>query len=64
MLAELRALGVQRAEAYIAPSHLASEVVATRLGLRPTGERDADGEQLWASANWPDSEQRADVLQP
>jgi len=60
MLGELRALEVQRVEAYIAPGHLASEVVATRLGLRPTGQRDADGEQLWASADWPDSEQRAD----
>jgi RimJ/RimL family protein N-acetyltransferase len=60
MLGELRALGVRRVEAYIAPGHVASEVVAARLGLRPTGERDADGEQLWASADRPDGDQRAD----
>lgn len=35
--------------AHIAPGHAASEAVAVRLGLAPTGEVDSEGEQLWSS---------------
>lgn len=47
MLAELAARGVTRVEARIAPGHRPSEAVAGHLGLRPTGDHDEDGEQLW-----------------
>ena len=50
MLAELAARGVTRVEAWIAPGHRPSELVAQRLGLVPTGRLDGDGEQLWTSA--------------
>lgn len=49
MLDLLRARGVTAIEAYVRPGHTASETVASRVGLRPTGELDADGEQRWAS---------------
>ena len=49
MLAELAARGVTRIEAWISPGHRPSELVAERLGLRPTGELDEDGEQRWTS---------------
>jgi RimJ/RimL family protein N-acetyltransferase len=47
LIALLRARGVTRIEAYIAPGHAASERVAARAGLTATGRFDADGEQLW-----------------
>jgi len=49
MLAELAARGVTRVEAWIAPGHRPSELVAERLGLAPTGRLDDDGERLWSS---------------
>ena len=38
--------GVRDVMAHIHPAHRASEIVATRAGLRPTDE-DADGERVW-----------------
>ena len=49
LLAELAGRGVTGLEAWIAPGHRASEAVAGRIGLRPTGELDEDGEQRWTS---------------
>jgi RimJ/RimL family protein N-acetyltransferase len=45
----LRADGVTELQAHVAPGHAASEAVARRVGLRPTGRLDSDGEQLWRS---------------
>ncbi|HSJ33885.1 MAG TPA: GNAT family N-acetyltransferase [Acidimicrobiia bacterium] len=45
----LRDQGVVRLTAHIHPEHQASMAVATRLGLRPTDEFDAEGEQKWTS---------------
>ena len=39
--------GVARFSAQIHPDNGASRAVATRLGLRPTGQSDADGEMIW-----------------
>jgi RimJ/RimL family protein N-acetyltransferase len=47
MLALLRARGVERIEASIAPGHTPSERVAARVGLVGSGALDAAGEQLW-----------------
>lgn len=49
MLDLLRARQVTAVEAYVLPGHTASETVAARVGLHPTGDLDADGEQRWAS---------------
>ena len=46
----LRESGVRRLTAHIHPEHAASGGVARRAGLRPTGELDADGEEIWESA--------------
>lgn len=46
--AMLALLPVRAVEAWIAPGHRASEAVAAAVGLRPTGELDADGEQRWS----------------
>jgi RimJ/RimL family protein N-acetyltransferase len=48
LVALLRARGVRRVEAYIVPGHVASERVASRIGLEPTG-RLSEGEQLWSA---------------
>jgi RimJ/RimL family protein N-acetyltransferase len=45
----LRGIGVVDLRARIRPGHRASEAVAAAVGLRPTAELDADGEQLWSS---------------
>lgn len=37
-------------QAHVQPGHVASEEVARRIGLRPTGRCDDDGEQLWEVA--------------
>ncbi|WP_370865791.1 GNAT family N-acetyltransferase [Nocardioides agariphilus] len=47
MLALLADRGVTTIDAYVAPGHLASELVAARAGLVATGEHDANGEQRW-----------------
>ncbi|HEY6379966.1 MAG TPA: GNAT family N-acetyltransferase, partial [Candidatus Dormibacteraeota bacterium] len=47
MCARLWQMGIRGVQAHVHPSHAASEAVARRVGLRPTGELDADGEQLW-----------------
>jgi RimJ/RimL family protein N-acetyltransferase len=39
--------GVGTVLAHVHPEHAASEAVARRCGLAPTGERDEDGEQRW-----------------
>lgn len=49
MIDLLRARGVTAIEAYVLPRHTASETVAARVGLRPTGELDSDGEQRWTA---------------
>ena len=46
----LRATGVTRLTAHVAPAHGRSNGVAAAIGLRPTDEVDADGERVWASA--------------
>lgn len=43
----LRESGVTRFSAHIHPDHAASEAVAARLGLQPTGRVDDDGEMIW-----------------
>jgi RimJ/RimL family protein N-acetyltransferase len=43
----LSTVGVVRLLAHIHPDHHASSRVATSLGLRSTGELDADGEMIW-----------------
>lgn len=53
MLDLLTARGVTEFEAYVAPGHTASETVAAKAGLHPTGERDDDGEQRWALSAGP-----------
>ena len=40
--------GVRDFTAHIHPDHLASQAVARRLGLSPTGEVDEEGEAVWA----------------
>ncbi|MFK7916761.1 MAG: GNAT family N-acetyltransferase [Ilumatobacter sp.] len=45
--------GVERFCAHIRPDHLASQLVAERIGLTRTGELDDDGEEIWASAAAP-----------
>jgi RimJ/RimL family protein N-acetyltransferase len=49
MLDLLRDRGVTDVAAYVRPGHTASEAVAARVGLVPTGKQDPDGEQLWTS---------------
>lgn len=44
-------LGVEELVAHIHPQHLASQRVARRAGLVPTGSLDADGEEIWRSAS-------------
>jgi RimJ/RimL family protein N-acetyltransferase len=41
--------GVARFSAHIHPDHTASEAIAAKLGLRPTGQVDDDGEMIWTS---------------
>jgi hypothetical protein len=38
---------VEVIEAHIHPRHIASESVARKAGLAPTGALDPDGEQIW-----------------
>ncbi len=45
----LRQQGASSIVAYIHPLHHASAIVATRAGLRPTGD-EVDGEQVWRLA--------------
>jgi RimJ/RimL family protein N-acetyltransferase len=45
--------GVRRFEAHIHPRHVASQAVATRVGLRRTGADDDDGEEIWAAEHAP-----------
>jgi RimJ/RimL family protein N-acetyltransferase len=40
--------GVAELGAHIRPGHVASEAVATRCGLVPTDDLDADGERRWS----------------
>lgn len=46
LVAWLDARGVTVIQAHIHPDHVASAIVARRVGLVPTGQSD-DGEQLW-----------------
>ncbi len=39
--------GVARFSAHVHPNHAASQAVATKLGLRPTGRVDDEGEMIW-----------------
>lgn len=41
--------GVQRITAHIHPDHVASQRIASSVGLARTGEVDEDGEEVWAS---------------
>lgn len=45
----LRANGAARLIAHIHPDHVASQRVATAIGLERTGSLDPDGEELWSS---------------
>ena len=46
--------GVETLTAHIHPENLASTLVARRAGLAPTGEVDADGEDVWRGPpKWP-----------
>ena len=47
----LRDRGGLRVAASIAPGHAASEAVARKVGLAPTGRFDADGEQEWEATD-------------
>jgi RimJ/RimL family protein N-acetyltransferase len=49
VVAWLESTGLGTIDAHIHPSHLASEVVATRAGLSPTDEL-VDGERVWRRA--------------
>lgn len=42
--------GVDRFSAHVHPSHAASQRVAEVIGLRRTGEKDDDGEEIWDSS--------------
>jgi RimJ/RimL family protein N-acetyltransferase len=44
----LATVGIERLEAHIHPEHRASARIAQAVGLSPTGEVDADGEEIWA----------------
>lgn len=50
MVALLQADGVASFTAHVHPDHVASQRVAAAVGMHDTGEVDADGEHLWASA--------------
>ena len=39
--------GTTRFSAHIHPDHSASQAIATKLGLEPTGEFNGDGEMVW-----------------
>lgn len=39
--------GTIRFSAHIHPDHSASQAIATKLGLEPTGEFNGDGEMIW-----------------
>ena len=41
--------GVDHLEAHIHPQHRASQLVAERVGLAPSGRIDDDGEQIWSN---------------
>jgi RimJ/RimL family protein N-acetyltransferase len=43
----LTARGVVHFLAHIHPNHHASAAVATSIGLRPTGQLDQEGEEIW-----------------
>ena len=43
----LAGCGVARFSAHVHPDHTASKAVAAKLGLRPTGEIDDEGEMVW-----------------
>ncbi|MGO3886935.1 MAG: GNAT family N-acetyltransferase [Mycetocola sp.] len=58
MQAWLRERGISHWAASIHPDHAASAAVAARLGLRPSGSLNDDGEQLW---RWPSSPLRVGV---
>jgi RimJ/RimL family protein N-acetyltransferase len=40
---------VRRIEAHVHPRHVASQRVAARIGLVPTGRLDEEGEEIWAT---------------
>lgn len=40
--------GIARFSAHIHPDHIASKAVAVKLGLQPSGQRDDDGELIFA----------------
>jgi RimJ/RimL family protein N-acetyltransferase len=44
----LREAGVAPLTAHVHPSHEASQRVAARIGLTPSGRLDADGEEVWS----------------
>ena len=47
MMSRLNGIGVSQFSAHIAVGHGGSERVAERIGMRPTGSIDEDGEQVW-----------------
>jgi RimJ/RimL family protein N-acetyltransferase len=51
--ATLRSAGVVHLHAHIHPDHLASQHVATAVGLAPTDHQDPDGETLWSTSGCP-----------
>lgn len=50
MCAWLTTVGVTRITAHIHPDHVASQRVATAVGLVCSARRDVDGEDIWTSA--------------
>lgn len=49
MVGWLRSVQVHTITAHIHPGHVASQRVATAIGLSRSGEVDADGEEVWVS---------------
>lgn len=45
--------GVRRITAHVHPLHVASQRVASAIGLAATGETDDDGEEVWALSTGP-----------
>ncbi|MEL6890847.1 MAG: GNAT family N-acetyltransferase [Actinomycetota bacterium] len=49
MIDELASSGVTQFTAHVRPGHHRSQRVASAAGLRPTGELDDDGEEVWTN---------------
>lgn len=49
MRSRIAAEGLVSFRAHIHPAHVASQKVATAIGLEPTGELDDEGEEIWGA---------------